>query len=130
MLVGLFTEEGYHVAADGQRGLHLGLTHRYQVIVLDRGLPGVEGLDLMGRWRRHGIATPVLVLSALGTRADRVAGLDAGTEDYLTKPFDVEELLARLRALRRHHLDPARVLPGAAMPASPTPARSSRPRPR
>jgi len=103
MLAGLFADEGYHVdiAADGQRGLLLGLTRRYEVIVLDRRLRGIEGLDLMGQWRRHGIATPVLVLSALGTPADRVTGLDAGAEDYLTKPFDVEELLARLRALRR-----------------------------
>ena len=105
MLAGLFADEGYHVdiAADCQRGLHLGLTCRYGVIVLDRGVPGIEGLDLLSQWRRHGIATPVLVLSALGTPADRVAGLDAGAEDYLTKPFDVEELLARLRALRRRH---------------------------
>ncbi|WP_338051392.1 response regulator transcription factor [Pseudonocardia acidicola] len=113
MLTELFTDEDYEVdeAADGQRGLHLGLTRRYDVIVLDRGLPAIEGLDLMTRWRRHGIATPVLVLSALGNPADRVAGLDAGAEDYLAKPFDIDELLARLRALRRRHLDTARVLP-------------------
>jgi two-component system response regulator QseB len=113
MLVGLFTDEGYEVelAADGQAGLHLGLTRSFEVIVLDRGLPAIEGLDLMSRWRRHGVTTPVLVLSAFGNPADRVAGLDAGAEDYLTKPFDVEELLARLRALRRRHLDSARVLP-------------------
>jgi len=108
MLAGLFAGEGYHVdiAADGQRGLHLGLTRRYEVIVLDRRLRGIEGLDLMGQWRRHGIATPVLVLSALGTPADRITGLDAGAEDYLTKPFDVEELLARLRALARRPPSP------------------------
>lgn len=62
------------------------------------------------RWRRSGVTTPVLVLSAMGTPTDRVAGLDAGAEDYLGKPFDIEELLARLRALRRRHLDTARVL--------------------
>jgi DNA-binding response OmpR family regulator len=113
ILVALFADEGYQVdvAGDGQRGLHLGLTHSYDVIVLDRGLPVIEGLDLMGRWRRHGVTTPVLVLSARGTPADRVAGLDAGAEDYLAKPFDVDELLARLRALRRRHLDVARMLP-------------------
>ncbi|NMH95920.1 response regulator transcription factor [Pseudonocardia sp. K10HN5] len=113
MLAALFTDEGYRVdvAADGQRGLHLGLTRHYDVIVLDRRLPAIEGLDLMGRWRRHGVVTPVLVLSALGSPPDRVAGLDAGAEDYLAKPFDVDELLARLRALRRRHLDTARVLP-------------------
>src|SRR6476620_7143560 len=113
ILAALFTDEGYHVdvAGDGQRGLHLGLTRRYDVIVLDRGLPAIEGLDLMRQWRRHGVTTPVLVLSARGTAADRVAGLDAGAEDYLAKPFDVDELLARLRALRRRHLDVARMLP-------------------
>ncbi|MGH3608171.1 MAG: response regulator, partial [Pseudonocardiaceae bacterium] len=64
ILAALFTDEGYHVdvAGDGQRGLHLGLTRRYDVIVLDRGLPAIEGLDLMRRWRRHGVTTPVLVL--------------------------------------------------------------------
>jgi two-component system, OmpR family, response regulator QseB len=113
ILAALFTDEGYYVdvAGDGQRGLHLGLTRSYDVIVLDRGLPAIEGLDLMRQWRRHGVATPVLVLSARGTAADRVAGLDAGAEDYLPKPFDVDELLARLRALRRRHLDIARMLP-------------------
>jgi two-component system response regulator QseB len=113
MLGTLLTEEGYRVdgAPDGQRALHLGLTQRYDVIVLDRRLPAIEGLDVIGRWRRHGVSTPVLVLSAWGTAADRVAGLDAGAEDYLTKPFDINELLARSRALRRRHLDVARQLP-------------------
>jgi two-component system response regulator QseB len=113
MLDTLLTEEGYEVdlAADGQRGLHLGLTREYDVLVLDRGLPAVDGLDLLARLRSRGVVTPTLVLSALGNPADRVAGLDAGAEDYLSKPFDVDELLARLRALRRRHLDVARSLP-------------------
>jgi len=113
MLARLLAEEGYRVdvAEDGQRGLHLGLTRAYDVVVLDRGLPAIEGLDLLARWRGRGMTTPVLVLSALGNPADRVAGLDAGAEDYLGKPFDVDELLARLRALRRRHLDTARTLP-------------------
>jgi two-component system response regulator QseB len=113
MLAGLFVEERYEVesAADGQRALHLGLTRRYDVVVLDRGLPGIEGLDVIGRWRRSGVVTPVLVMSARGSAVDRVAGLEAGAEDYLTKPFDVDELLARVRALRRRHLESARVLP-------------------
>ena len=113
MLVELLTEEAYEVesAADGQRALHLGLTRRYDVMVLDRRLPAIEGLDVMTRLRRRGVGTPVLVLSAAATASDRVTGLDAGAEDYLTKPFDVEELLARLRALRRRHLDTARTLP-------------------
>jgi two-component system response regulator QseB len=113
MLNTLLVEEGYQVdaAPDGQRGLHFGLTRDYDVLVLDRGLPAVDGLDLLERLRGRGIATPTLVLSALGNPADRVAGLDAGAEDYLSKPFDIDELLARLRALRRRHLDSARSLP-------------------
>jgi two-component system response regulator QseB len=108
----LLDDEGYEVdiATDGQRALHLGLTQTYDVIVVDRGLPVVDGLDLLTRWRRQGVVTPTLLLSASDTPADRVAGLDAGAEDYLGKPFDVDELLARLRALRRRHLDTARVL--------------------
>lgn len=112
LLGGLLDEEGYDVdtARDGHRGLHLGLTREYDVLVLDRGLPAIEGLDLLARLRDQGVTTPVLVLSALGNPADRVAGLDAGAEDYQSKPFDVDELLARLRALRRRHLDTARSL--------------------
>jgi two-component system, OmpR family, response regulator len=113
MLDTLLIEEGYRVdtAADGQQGLHLGLTRSYDVVVLDRGLPAIDGLDLLSRLRLRGVVTPTLVLSALANPADRVAGLDAGAEDYLGKPFDLDELLARLRALRRRHLDTARSLP-------------------
>lgn len=113
MLAGLLREEGYavDVAPDGQRALHLALTRRYDVLVLDRRLPAIEGLDLLSRLRLRAVTTPVLVLSALGTPGDRVAGLDAGAEDYLGKPFDIDELLARLRALRRRHLDTAEQLP-------------------
>jgi two-component system, OmpR family, response regulator QseB len=113
MLERLLTGEGYEVdtAADGQRGLHLALTRSYQVLIIDRMLPGLDGLDLLQRVRRSGIATPVLVLTALGTVADRVTGLDSGAEDYLVKPFDVEEFLARVRALHRRHRDALRVLP-------------------
>lgn len=113
MLTRLLIDEGYQVesAMDGQRGLHLGLTQSYDVVVLDRGLPAIDGLDLLVRLRGKGVTTPVLVLSALGNPTDRVQGLDAGAEDYLSKPFDVDELCARLRALRRRHLDTARVLP-------------------
>lgn len=117
MVADLLDEEGYtvDVAPDGHTGLHYGLTRSYDVAVLDRGLPAIDGLDLLARLRRSGVTVPVLVLSARGQPADRVAGLDAGAEDYLAKPFDVDELLARLRALRRRHLDAARSLPlGAA----------------
>jgi two-component system response regulator QseB len=104
--------EGYAVthAADGQLGLHLALTRSFDVLVVDRGLPAVEGLDLIAKLRRQSIATPVLVLSARGSTEDRVAGLDAGAEDYLSKPFEVPELLARLRALVRRHRDAAELL--------------------
>jgi two-component system response regulator QseB len=113
MLRELLTSEDYQVdeAPDGQRGLHLALTREYELIILDRRLPGTDGLHVLSRLRARGVVTPVLVLSALGNPADRVEGLDAGAEDYLAKPFDLNELLARLRALRRRHLDTARCLP-------------------
>ena len=109
LLAELLTSEGYVVetAADGQRGLHLGLTRDYDVLLLDRGLPAIDGLDLLSRLRGRGRNTPTLVLSALGNPRDRVEGLDAGAEDYLGKPFDLDELLARLRALLRRHEDRA-----------------------
>ena len=112
MLSGLLTDEGYAVehAPDGHTGLHLGLTRTYDVLVLDRGLPALEGLDMLSRLRARGVATPALVLSALGNPSDRVDGLDAGAEDYLAKPFDIDELLARLRALLRRHRDNAQSL--------------------
>ena len=104
--------EAYQVdhAVDGQRGLHAALTSRYDVMVVDRGLPGIEGIDLVRRLRRQAITAPVLILTARGTVADRVEGLDAGAEDYLVKPFEIDELMARLRALRRRLLDTAEVL--------------------
>jgi two-component system, OmpR family, response regulator QseB len=113
MLEELLVEEGYQVdlARDGQRGLHLGLANRHEVLVIDRGLPAIEGVELIGRLRRQGISTPVLILTARGTVRDRIEGLDAGAEDYLVKPFDVDELLARLRALRRRHREEADALP-------------------
>lgn len=112
LLSDLLSAEGYLVdlAPDGQVGLHRGLTRRYDVLVVDRGLPGVEGVDLIARLRRRGIRAPMLILTARGSLRDRVEGLDAGAEDYLVKPFEVAELLARLRALRRRHGDAADVL--------------------
>jgi two-component system response regulator QseB len=109
MLVRLLGGAGYAatLAPDGQQGLHLGLTRDWDAMVIDRGLPAVEGLELLRALRRRGVRTPVLVLSALGAPAERVAGLDAGAEDYLGKPFDIDELLARVRALLRRHLDNA-----------------------
>jgi len=103
LLLRLFRGAGYEpdLAPDGQAGLHLALTRHYDAMVLDRGLPAIEGLDLLGRLRRSGVTVPVLVLTALGTVADRVTGLDSGAEDYLIKPFEVDELLARVRVLLR-----------------------------
>ena len=112
MLTDLLTGEGYRVevARDGQRGLHLGMSRQFDLMLLDRGLPAIEGLDLLTRLRAHGRYMPTLVLSALGQPGDRVDGLDAGAEDYLGKPFDVDELLARLRALLRRPHDQIPVL--------------------
>jgi two-component system response regulator MprA len=103
LLEGLLRDESYAVtvARDGQRGLHLGLSGRWELMVVDRGLPAIEGVDLVSRLRARGVRAPVLMLTARGTVTDRVEGLDAGATDYLVKPFDVEELLARLRALLR-----------------------------
>jgi two-component system response regulator QseB len=112
LLLRLFHGAGFRaeLAPDGQAGLHLALTRSYDVMIIDRGLPAIEGLDLLARLRRTGIDAPALVLTALGTVADRVAGLDSGAEDYLVKPFEVEELLARVRALLRRRTSPARTL--------------------
>lgn len=112
LLCGLLEQEGYDVtvAGDGQRALHLGLSRPFDVLVLDRGLPVVDGVQVLAGLRGRGVPTPALILSARASLADRVEGLDAGAEDYLTKPFEVAELLARLRALLRRHTEDARVL--------------------
>jgi DNA-binding response OmpR family regulator len=115
----VLTDEGYAVtrAGDGHTGLHLALTQPVDAMIVDRGLPAVEGLDLVARLRSRGVGTPILVLSARNSTADRVEGLDAGAEDYVTKPFELSELLARVRALLRRHLDHAVELavPGGAL---------------
>ena len=98
-------ESGYSVehAADGRAGLAQALAGAFDVIVTDRMLPHVDGLAVIAALRAKGIATPVLVLSALGGVDDRVRGLKAGGDDYLTKPFALAELLARIEALLRRH---------------------------
>ena len=115
MLERLLGEEGYTVTpvADGQTGLREALANTFDVAVIDRGLPYLGGLELLTRLRRTGWFVPVLVLSAYGAPAERVAGLDAGAEDYVVKPFDVDELLARLRALLRRHESEVAILPVA-----------------
>ncbi len=112
MLTELLVGEGYAttVARDGQRALHEGLTGVFDVLLLDRGLPVIDGLSVLTKLRDRGVITPALVLSALANPADRVEGLDRGAEDYLAKPFDIDELLARLRALVRRPRSMAHVL--------------------
>ncbi|HZV11572.1 MAG TPA: response regulator transcription factor [Candidatus Kapabacteria bacterium] len=96
-------EEHYtvDVANDGEEGLNFVLKQPYDAIVLDLSLPKMDGLDVLRKVRAENIATPVLVLTARGSTPDKVAGLDAGADDYLTKPFVFEELSARLRSLLR-----------------------------
>jgi len=96
-------ESGYTVdhAADGKDGLFLALSEPYDAMVVDRMLPGPDGLTIVESVRKTGVSTPVLFLSALGEVEDRVAGLKAGGDDYLVKPYAFSELLARLEALLR-----------------------------
>ena len=103
MLAELFTDEGYRVdtAYDGQQGMHRGLTGNYDALIVDRGLPVMDGAELVALLRSRGITTPALILTARGAVEDRVEGLDAGAQDYLVKPFEIPELLARVRALVR-----------------------------
>ncbi len=99
-------EEGFavDVAMDGEEADYKARTANYDVIILDVMLPKEDGLSLLQRWRRNGMSTHVLMLTARGAIDDKVKGLDVGADDYLTKPFQWEELLARLRALiRRGH---------------------------
>lgn len=112
LLVELFTAQGYRVdtAYDAQQGMHRGLTGSYDAMVVDRGLAVMDGAELITLLRSRGVATPALILTARGAVEDRVAGLDAGAQDYLVKPFEVPELLARVRALIRRTDDAATVL--------------------
>ena len=96
-------QAGYAVdrARDGEQGDFLGATERYDAVILDLGLPKLDGLTVLRRWRDAGNAVPVLVLTARGTWHEKVRGIDGGADDYVSKPFRMEELLARLRALIR-----------------------------
>jgi two-component system, OmpR family, response regulator len=86
---------------DGEEAWFRGDTEDYAAIILDLGLPAMDGLAVLKRWRQNGRATPVLILTARGSWAERVDGIDAGADDYLPKPFRMEELLARLRSIVR-----------------------------
>ncbi len=96
-------ELGYIVtrARGGDDALRFGLEERFDVAILDRMLPGIDGVAVLRQWRAAGVTTPVLMLTALGGIADRVTGLEAGADDYLVKPFAMAELAARIGALMR-----------------------------
>lgn len=102
-LTSSIAEAGYAVdhAADGEHADFLAQTVRYDAMVLDLGLPKIDGLTLLQNWREIGLATPVLVLTARGSWYEKVRGIDSGADDYVAKPFRIEEVLARLRALIR-----------------------------
>lgn len=97
------TDAGYVVdgAADGARADFLARTEPYDAVLLDLGLPQVDGMTLLRQWREAGLAVPVLVLTARGSWHEKVQGIDSGADDYVSKPFRMEEILARLRALIR-----------------------------
>ncbi len=96
-------EAGYavDVAHDGEQGLYLGEVEPYGAVILDLGLPAVDGLTVLRRWREAGRAMPVLILTARDRWSEKVEGFDAGADDYVAKPFSMEEVLARIRALIR-----------------------------
>src|ERR1700749_2382982 len=105
------------VASDGEEGHYLGDTEPYDAVVLDLGLPKMDGVRVLEQWRKSGRKMPVLILTARDRWSEKVAGFDAGADDYLAKPFYTEELLARLRALLRRapgspppHIPMARLL--------------------
>ena len=97
------TNSGYVVdrAFDGEEGHFLGDTEPYDMVVLDIGLPQMDGISVLERWREDGKKMPVLMLTARDRWSDKVSGIDAGADDYVTKPFHIEEVLARVRALIR-----------------------------
>lgn len=102
-LVTALTDAGYVVdtASDGEEGHFLGETEPYDAVVLDIGLPHMDGISVLEAWRREGRTMPVLLLTARDRWSDKVQGIDAGADDYVAKPFHMEEVLARLRALVR-----------------------------
>ena len=95
---------------DGEEGLELCMTENYDLILLDLNLPGIDGLDILRQFRETNSSTPVLILSARGQIEDKVEGLDLGANDYLTKPFSMKELLARIRAMTRRQAETTDVI--------------------
>lgn len=105
------SDAGYVVEAarDGEEGLYLGESAEFDAVILDLGLPRMSGIEVLKKWRAGGKSLPVLILTARDLWSDKVAGIDAGADDYLAKPFHMAELLARIRALIRRsagHADP------------------------
>ena len=102
-IAGALEAAGYipEIAADGEEAWFLGDTEDYSAVILDLGLPELDGISILKRWRAAKVTTPVLILTARGSWSERVEGIDAGADDYLAKPFQIEELLARLRAVLR-----------------------------
>lgn len=102
-LVTALTDAGYAVdtAPDGEEGHFLGDTETYDAVILDLGLPKMDGISVLEKWRRDDRKMPVLILTARDRWSDKVAGMDAGADDYVAKPFHMEEILARVRALLR-----------------------------
>jgi two-component system OmpR family response regulator len=102
-IVTALEQAGYAVdeAFDGEEGGFLGETEPYDAIILDLGLPKVDGVSVLNAWRQAGVKSPVIILTARDRWSDKVQGFDAGADDYVTKPFHMEELLARVRALLR-----------------------------
>lgn len=102
-LVGALQDAGYVVdkAMDGEEGHYLGETEPYDAVILDLGLPVLDGVSVLEKWRRAGRNMPVLILTARDRWSDKVTGFDAGADDYVAKPFHMEEVLARVRALLR-----------------------------
>ena len=106
-IVRILNDASYNAEAvyDGRTGLRSALTGTYDAVVLDIMLPGMDGRDVVREMRRHSVSIPVLLLTARSSTAAKVEGLDAGADDYMTKPFEADELLARLRALTRRRGD-------------------------
>ena len=99
----VLTEDGCHAKAayDGKAGYELAKTGEYDVVVLDVMLPEMDGFEVVHQLRRDGVATPVIIVTAKTSTTDKIEGLDCGADDYMTKPIDTDELLARIRALSR-----------------------------
>ncbi|HCP82330.1 MAG TPA: DNA-binding response regulator [Octadecabacter sp.] len=107
LIADVLESEGYiaEISSDGEDGWEKGGTETYSAAILDIGLPRMDGISVLRNWRKEGVNFPVMLLSAKSSWTERVEGIDAGADDYMVKPFQMEELLARLRALLRRNSD-------------------------